>query len=47
MTGVTLIVTGDPLGSSPLAFDVTEFVAWARACRADPLAALLRLLKSV
>jgi hypothetical protein len=25
--------------------DVTEFVAWARACAADPIAALRRLLK--
>ncbi len=24
--------------------DVTEFVAWVRACRADPCAALARLL---
>jgi hypothetical protein len=26
--------------------DVTEFVAWARACGADPLAALARLLET-
>jgi transcriptional regulator with XRE-family HTH domain len=26
--------------------DVTEFVAWARACGAEPLAALAHLLKS-
>jgi hypothetical protein len=24
--------------------DVTEFIAWARACEADPMAALARLL---
>lgn len=27
--------------------DVVEFVSWARACDADPLAALGRLLKSI
>jgi len=27
--------------------DVTEFVAWARACKVDPQEALLRLLKQM
>jgi transcriptional regulator with XRE-family HTH domain len=27
--------------------DVSEFVAWARACRIDPQAALARLLESL
>jgi hypothetical protein len=27
--------------------DVTEFIAWSRACRVAPLTALARLLKSV